>query len=84
MKTAVQKLSFDNGGDFIVETRREVELYLALPADASRRPHLQLYAKTFVAFAIWARVVGRRSIFVRPGVWARRRCSGRPRRSGRS
>jgi hypothetical protein len=48
-----RKLSFDNGGDFILETRREVEAYLA-----SRRTrvagHLQLYAKTVVAFALWA------------------------------
>ena len=53
MDIARRKLSFENGGDFILETRKEVELYLA-----SRRTrlsgHLQLYAKTVVAFAIWA------------------------------
>ena len=46
-----QKVSFDNGGEFIRETRREVERYLQ-----SRRTrisgHLQLYAKTVVAFGL--------------------------------
>ena len=43
-----QKVSFDNGGEFIRETRRDVARYLE-----SRRTrlsgHLQLYAKTIVA-----------------------------------
>ena len=51
MDTPARKLSFENGGDFILETRREVELYLA-----SRRTRLKgqlkLYVKTVVAFAI--------------------------------
>ncbi len=67
MSTAVQKLSFATGGDFIADTRREVELYLR-----SRRTRLhgriQLYAKTFVALAItiasWTTL-----IVVRPGLW---------------
>jgi linoleoyl-CoA desaturase len=45
------KLSFDNGGEFILETRREVEQYLA-----SRRTRLRgrvnLYTKTVVAFGL--------------------------------
>ena len=35
--TPARKLSFENGGDFILETRREVELYLGSAADAPRR-----------------------------------------------
>jgi linoleoyl-CoA desaturase len=64
---ARRKLSFENGGDFILETRKEVELYLA-----SRRTrmsgHLQLYAKTVVAFAIWA-ASWVSLIFLQPGLW---------------
>ena len=63
---APRKLSFEQGGAFIAETRREVDLYLA-----SRRTRAwgraQLYAKTFVAFAIVAGSWGT-LIFVRPGV----------------
>ena len=62
-----QKVSFDNGGEFIRETRREVELYLQ-----SRwtrvRGYLQLYAKTIVAFGLmiasWTTL-----IFLSPGIW---------------
>ena len=62
-----QKVSFDNGGEFIRETRREVELYLQ-----SRwtrvRGYLQLYAKTVVAFGVmlasWVTL-----IFLSPGIW---------------
>ena len=61
-----RKLSFDKGGDFILETRREVELYLA-SGRIRVRGRLQLYAKTVVAFAVWgASWVS--LIFVRPGV----------------
>jgi len=67
MRTAVPKLSFATGGDFLTDTRREVELYLR-----SRRTRvsgrIRLYVKTFVAlalmFASWATL-----IFVRPGLW---------------
>ena len=60
-------MSFDNGGEFIRETRREVELYLQ-----SRwtrvRGYLQLYAKTAVAFGLmvasWVTL-----IFLSPGIW---------------
>jgi linoleoyl-CoA desaturase len=66
VNTPARKLSFENGGDFILETRREVELYLA-----SRRTrlagHLKLYAKTVVAFAIWA-ACWFSIVFVRPGI----------------
>jgi hypothetical protein len=51
MRTAVPKLSFATGGDFLADTRREVELYLR-----SRRTRvsgrIRLYAKTFVALAL--------------------------------
>ena len=67
MKTAVQKLSFATGGDFIADTRREVELYLRPRTLLVGR--IKLYAKTFVALTLmlasWATL-----IFVRPGLWA--------------
>ena len=62
-----QKLSFDNGGEFIRETRRDVEQYLR-PRRTRVRGHLQLYAKTVVAFGLtfvsWTTLV-----FARPGLW---------------
>ena len=62
-----QKVSFDNGGEFIRETRREVELYLQSRV-IRVRGHLQLYAKTIVAFALtivsWTTLM-----FASPGVW---------------
>jgi linoleoyl-CoA desaturase len=63
---AGQKLSFENGGAFIVETRREVELYLRSPR-VRRRAQLQLFAKTVLAFALWA-VSWTVIVFGRPGV----------------
>ena len=62
------KLSFRTGGDFIRDTRREVELYLG-----SRRTRVrgraQLYAKGVVAFAIFA-ASWCSLVLVRPGlVW---------------
>ena len=66
MKVVAQKLSFENGGDFIVETRREVEQYLA-SRGAHLRARLQLYVKSVVAVGIlassWAVLV-----FARPGL----------------
>lgn len=53
MTAAAEKLSFQTGGDFIRETRREVELYLATHR-VRVRGRLQLYAKTAVAFALLA------------------------------
>src|SRR5712691_2333506 len=53
LSAVVRKLSFEKGGDFILETRREVELYLA-SRRIRVRARLQLYAKTVVAFAVWA------------------------------
>ncbi|HEV7132111.1 MAG TPA: acyl-CoA desaturase [Gaiellaceae bacterium] len=61
-----RKLSFEKGGDFIAETRREVDLYLA-SRGIRLRAHLQLYAKTVVAFALWA-ASWVTLIFIRPGV----------------
>jgi linoleoyl-CoA desaturase len=67
MQTAVQKLSFATGGDFIVDTRREVELHLG-----SGRTRLlgrvRLYVKTFVALAVWI-ASWTLLIVVRPGLW---------------
>jgi linoleoyl-CoA desaturase len=66
LSSVAAKLSFEKGGDFILETRREVELYLA-SSRIRMRARLQLYAKTVVAFAIWAAswwVL----IVVRPGI----------------
>ena len=55
-----RKLSFDNGGDFIRETRREVEAYLSAPGIRTRG-RIELYAKGVVAFVLlfvsWATLV---------------------------
>ena len=46
-----RKLSFDNGGDFIRQTRREVDEYLSAPRIRTRGL-IALYAKGVVAFAL--------------------------------
>jgi linoleoyl-CoA desaturase len=60
------KVSFDNGGDFMRDTRREVDEYLD-SGRARQRGRMQLYAKAFVAFSLllasWISIV-----FVRPGL----------------
>jgi linoleoyl-CoA desaturase len=66
LSAVARKLSFEKGGDFILETRREVELYLA-SRRIRVRGRLQLYAKTVVAFAVWA-ASWVTLIFVRPGL----------------
>ncbi|MDX6471552.1 MAG: linoleoyl-CoA desaturase [Gaiellaceae bacterium] len=66
MNAPARKLSFDNGGDFILETRREVEAYLA-PRRIRIAGSLQLYAKTVVALSIWA-ASWVSIVFVRPGI----------------
>lgn len=66
MSVMTQKLSFENGGEFMRETRREVELYLS-SRRARVRGRLELYAKTVVALAIWASSWFA-IVFVRPGV----------------
>jgi fatty acid desaturase len=62
-----RKLSFDNGGDFIRQTRREVDEYLSVPRIRTRG-RLELYGKGVVAFALmlgsWATLV-----FGHPGLW---------------
>jgi linoleoyl-CoA desaturase len=68
VKTAAQKLSFATGGDFMADTRREVELYLH-SRGARVRAQLQLYSKSFVAAAIWI-ASWVTLIFARPGMWA--------------
>jgi linoleoyl-CoA desaturase len=68
VKTAIQKLSFATGGDFIADTRREVELYLA-SRGTRLRGRLQLYAKSLVAAAVWI-ASWLTLIVIRPGVWA--------------
>jgi linoleoyl-CoA desaturase len=66
MSEAAEKLSFEPGGDFIRDTRREVDQYLA-SRGVRVRGRLQLYAKAAVAFALlagsWVSLV-----VVRPGL----------------
>jgi linoleoyl-CoA desaturase len=66
------KLSFDNGGEFVRDTRREVDAYLS-PRRTQARGHLQLYAKTVVAFGLilasWTTLV-----FGGPSVWVGLAC----------
>jgi len=50
---ARSRFSFDNGGDFAVETRREVERYLA-DAGVDAHGRRRLHAKSFVAFGLAA------------------------------
>jgi linoleoyl-CoA desaturase len=66
MSALSQKVSFDNGGDFMRETRLEVELYLS-SRRARVRGRLELYAKTVIALAVWAGSWFA-IVFVRPGV----------------
>ena len=66
MKSAGRRLTFENGGEFIVETRREVELYLRSPG-VGLRARSQLFAKAVVAFALWAVSWGA-IVVARPGV----------------
>jgi linoleoyl-CoA desaturase len=51
VEAAPKKLSFDNGGDFIRETRAEVEQYLG-SRSVRLRAQARLYAKTAVAFGL--------------------------------
>jgi linoleoyl-CoA desaturase len=51
MSTSPPKVSFDNGGEFIRQTRREVEEYLS-SRSTRVRGRAGLYAKGVVAFAI--------------------------------
>jgi linoleoyl-CoA desaturase len=62
-----EKLSFSNGGAFIVETRREVERYLE-SRRTRVRGRIQLYAKTVVSLGLWA-ASWIALVFVRPGLW---------------
>jgi linoleoyl-CoA desaturase len=64
--SARQRPSFGSGGDFILDTRREVEAYLE-SGRVRMRARQKLYAKTFVAFALWAASWGT-LIFAHPGV----------------
>src|SRR5947209_18250443 len=64
--SAQPKVSFENGGDFMRDIRREVDVYLE--AGRTRlRGDVQLYVKSVVAFAIlassWASL-----IFLHPGI----------------
>jgi linoleoyl-CoA desaturase len=67
MTSATQKLSFDNGGDFIRATRADVERYLQSGRTRARGA-IRLYAKGVVAFTVMA---GSWSVlmFADPGVW---------------
>ncbi len=72
--SAPLKPSFDSGGEFIRDTRRDVEQYLASPR-VRRLGRQRLYAKTVVAFTLvlgsWAALV-----LVRPSVWLLPLCLG--------
>jgi linoleoyl-CoA desaturase len=67
MTNATQKLSFDNGGDFIRSTRADVERYLETPGTRAAGK-LQLYAKGIVAFTLLA-VSWCTLMFAAPGLW---------------
>jgi linoleoyl-CoA desaturase len=60
------RVSFENGGDFIRETRRDVERYLD-SRGARLRGRAELYGKSFVAFGVlatsWVSLV-----LIRPGI----------------
>jgi linoleoyl-CoA desaturase len=60
------KLSFQTGGEFLRDTRREVELYLG-SRRARLRGQAQLYAKTIVALALFA-ASWTSLVLIRPGV----------------
>ncbi len=67
MATAATKLSFDNGGAFIDETRREVEQYLAR-GSTRLKGAVSLYAKAPIALALTA-VSWAVLIFASPGIF---------------
>jgi linoleoyl-CoA desaturase len=50
---STQRISFDSGGDFMHETRREVEAYLAR-GSTRRAGYLRLYAKALIAIGLIA------------------------------
>jgi linoleoyl-CoA desaturase len=66
MSAPAAKISFDAGGDFIRDTRREVDVYLS-SRQARVRGRVQLYTKSAVAFGLligsWLSLV-----VVRPGL----------------
>ena len=66
MNARPQKLTFENGGDFIVETRREVERYLS-SRGTRLRGRAQLYVKAVVAFTLLA-ASWYTLVFIRPGL----------------
>ena len=61
-----QRPSFGSGGDFILDTKREVEAYVQ-SGRVQRRARQKLYAKTVVAFALWGGSYGG-LMFAHPGV----------------
>jgi linoleoyl-CoA desaturase len=62
----VERISFDGGGDFMSETRREVEAYLAC-ASTRRAGRVRLYAKAPIAIGVMV-VSWTLLLFVPPGV----------------
>ena len=74
MLRSVPKLSFDTGGEFIRETRREVDEYLSDPRTRARG-RVELYAKGVVAFVV---LVGSWLVLVLgdPGLWLGLLCFG--------
>ena len=67
MLRSVPKLSFDTGGEFIRQTRREVDEYLSDPRTRARG-RAALYAKGVVAFVV---LLGSWLVLVlgHPGLW---------------
>jgi len=67
LSTALPKLSFASGGDFIVETRRDVERYLG-SGRTRARGLVELYLKAVVGLGVlvgsWTALM-----FADPGVW---------------
>ena len=74
MLTSVPKLSFDTGGEFIRQTRREVDAYLSDPRTRARG-RAELYAKGVVAFVV---LLGSWLILVlgHPSLWLGLLCFG--------
>ena len=82
MNAAASKLAFDNGGAFILETRREVEHYLSRSSTRIKGAVL-LYLKAPIALAADGDLVDgadllppwrRRRASLPPGARLRRRC----------
>jgi linoleoyl-CoA desaturase len=72
--TPTAKLSFATGGDFLADTRRDVEVYLAT-SGTQLRGRLELYVKAVVALALWGASWGA-LVAIHPGAWLGLACLG--------